>query len=1318
MSDSSVQNAGAEPSADKDLSRKQPKRPGRPPAPQESMIDRIRQLYGAQSRVMLHESPEESGPILSAGPQNEAPSDDSHYQILGLIAKGGVGVVYKARDKNLGREVALKVLRSDRTQVAQVAERLVEEAQVGGQLQHPGIVPVYALGMQKDGRPHFAMKLIKGVTLASLLQERAKPQDDQPRLIAIFEQVCQTMAYCHDHGVIHRDLKPSNIMVGAFGETLIVDWGFGKVISRDSRGKTREVAAEPLHMSIVATLRSGVEGSQSIAGSIMGTPAYMPPEQALGQIDALDERADVFALGALLCEILTGEPPYVGDLSDILIMAAQGKVESAYARLDACGAGQELIDLAKKCLSSLIAERPRNAGVLAARVHDHFAGVEERARLAKVQSAQAAAQEQEEKARLAAKKLDAEKERARAAEERIKAERAKAAAEEHRRAVLWERQRRRRTLLLAAAVLLLLLGGGGSYLVVTGGKRDREEKREAEIAARLGEATDLAGAQRWSEAAAAAEGALPLLGPDGGERRDRVRRLLESWKSRQAELDAAAAQQERDLKVRERLRDLRAAAMGSLEPVAIDAGYAAAFRDYGADVEAGGAGEAGKVLSQSSLRVELAAALDEWANLRRGAEPLRGKDWRVLLTLANQVDSDPRRMRLREERANERMINLVQMASLGDVDSLPLPTVVHLANALLSFGDAPGAVRLLRRARELHPDDIYVHLGLSAALVKLNPPRYGEAARHSRAALALQPGSQGLRRAVALALGNSGDWPAAAAALEAIARGQPEDHWTHEHLADALNHVGDLEGAVAAAQRAVALDPRCAEARRILLDALGARADVAAYLAQCEAATQEFPGEPRLHAHLARAKWRSGDAPGALAAAEEAAKAEPSEPYVCETLAELQLAFGRPAQAVTTMQAAVDAHPGDLVAERGLALATTETAQIVDAEPEFIRRVRFNPADIGAHWGLAGAYRVRGDLQREMQHRRLVAQLSPYDAEAHRALADFLQSRPFRYEEAISAYRRAIELRPETARYHAGLALALARRGDREGARAACLRAQQLDPRDATVQSDCALVLFLSGSAAEAKAAAARAVAAAPEVHGVLQVLGACQSEIGDLDGALETLERAVKLGPECPPARLLLGRARRARGDVEGAAADFQKVVELRPTDYEARVALGGILEVQGEDAAALEAYLSVLNDAPRFTAGYVAAARLYCRAARTALRNKEEALRLAQRGLDLDPNSAPAWGAMALARYRNGDAAGALAACAKALDGAGTLDPEMTADTLLVRAMAEHETQRTSEARASYRKGMQMMKEAGAPPLLERLGAEATALLGEEAK
>ena len=156
---------------------------------------------------------------------------NERFRVVGEIARGGVGIVYKAHDEDLGRSVAMKVLQPEFAGQADVLARFVEEAQIGGQLQHPGIVPVYEMGLARDGLPFFAMKLIRGRTLADVLAERSDPATGRRRVLGIVEQVCQTVAYAHARTVIHRDLKPANVLVGSYGEVQVADWGFAKVLS-------------------------------------------------------------------------------------------------------------------------------------------------------------------------------------------------------------------------------------------------------------------------------------------------------------------------------------------------------------------------------------------------------------------------------------------------------------------------------------------------------------------------------------------------------------------------------------------------------------------------------------------------------------------------------------------------------------------------------------------------------------------------------------------------------------------------------------------------------------------------------------------------------------------------------------------------------------------------------------------------------------------------------------------------------------------------------------------------------------------------------
>ncbi len=326
----------------------------------------------SQPRVMLSEPPgDDLAPVLS---RPDLPVHAGRYQILGEIARGGMGAVLRARDADLGRELALKVLLRPHRDDSHLCNRFVEEAQIGGQLQHPGIVPIYELGAFTDGRPFLAMKLVRGRTLAALLAERPSPTHDLPRFLGIFEQVCQTVAYAHSRRVIHRDLKPSNVMVGSFGEVQVMDWGLAKVLPE---GGVADERKRP-EVEEVRTSRSEGSGAESQAGSVLGTPAYMAPEQARGEVDRIDERADVFGLDAILCEILTGQPPYTGaSRAELKAKAASADLADALARLGACGADEELTRLARDGMAPFLSDRPRDAGAVAPpdnRLHNRSAG--------------------------------------------------------------------------------------------------------------------------------------------------------------------------------------------------------------------------------------------------------------------------------------------------------------------------------------------------------------------------------------------------------------------------------------------------------------------------------------------------------------------------------------------------------------------------------------------------------------------------------------------------------------------------------------------------------------------------------------------------------------------------------------------------------------------------------------------------------------------------------------------------------------------------------------------------------------------------------
>jgi len=225
---------------------------------------------------------------LGSGAAGTAPAGSPAlpgYEVLGELGRGGMGLVLRGRDLHLGRDLAVKLLHEEYQGQPHLIRRFVNEARICGRLQHPGVVPIHALGALPDGRPYFTMKLVEGRTLADLLDERADPAKDRPRLLAGFEQGCQAVAYAHSKGVIHRDLKPENVMVGAFGEVQVMDWGLAKVLERNAEGPSVEGAA--------------AGNGASDADRWLGTLAYMPPEQARGEVGRMDERCDVFSLGAM-----------------------------------------------------------------------------------------------------------------------------------------------------------------------------------------------------------------------------------------------------------------------------------------------------------------------------------------------------------------------------------------------------------------------------------------------------------------------------------------------------------------------------------------------------------------------------------------------------------------------------------------------------------------------------------------------------------------------------------------------------------------------------------------------------------------------------------------------------------------------------------------------------------------------------------------------------------------------------------------------------------------------------------------------------------
>lgn len=880
------------------------------------------------------------------------------YRVLREIARGGMGRVLAALDLALDRDVALKVLLPGTN-----ADRFVREAKITARLPHPGIPPVHALGTLGDGSPFLAMKLIAGQTLADEMKSA-----DRPRLLQAFTQVCQAVGFAHSRGVVHRDLKPANIMVGAFGEVQVMDWGLAKDLTgRAVVDEPRSSSAQTLP-SVGAgpdrTTDYGAAGESSDArtqaGQVLGTPAYMAPEQARGE--ASDARADVFALGGILCAILTGQPPFGGNsIPEVIRRAGAAALAEAHARLDACGADAELVALCRGCLSPRRRDRPADGQAVADRLTAYIEGVQKKLRKAELAEVEAKAKAVE------------------------------------------EAKRRRLTLALAGTVLVAVTVGGGYWLWV----KNEREARQAQVAGDVNDAlnkatalreraksTSRGGAELFAQAREQAQRALALVenGPADAALKEQVRRLQADLDQEEKGRKLIAAVDEARLTQAETLSENRFALERAVPK------FREALLAYGLPPGQGDPAAVAELIRQSpaAVREAIVAALDEWEDTASNpvfelSEPHR--PWlRAVLEAAEPDDAWSRRVRAacQETDTGKRQGALEALAKSADVERLPALALNRLSGRLHPLR----AAELLRRAQRQYPSDFWINHDLGVALGRVTPPEWDEAVRFLTAAVALRPDSPGAHYDLGFALRRKGQMDEAIACYRKAIEIDPKYAAAHVGQGIALHNTGKVQEAIASFRMAIEIDPKDIYAHNNLGFSLHAKGEVDEAITCYRNAIEIDPRYAKAHYNL-----------GCALAAK-----------------------GRVDDAIASFRKATEFDPGDANAQTNLGLGLHRRGRLDEAIACFRKVVELNPKYPNAHDNLSLALLGKGQLDEAIVCLGKAIELNPNDSGAYSNLG-FALDMVGKQKEAIEAWRSAVRLEPSLGNTQYWLGKALVSQG-------------------------------------------------------------------------------------------------------------------------------------------------------------------------------------------------------------------------------------------------------------------------------------------------
>jgi serine/threonine protein kinase/Flp pilus assembly protein TadD len=965
--------------------------------------------------------------------QREALGD---FRLLREVGRGGMGVVYEAMQLSLGRRVALKVLPLAAALDSRQLQRFKNEAQAAAHLQHQHIVPVYAVGCER-GVHYYAMQFIDGLTLAEMIHElrlSAAPQAEPTGPCTPGEDSGDAARPAQTATAAIASLSTEHAAPGPAHLRTVAQWGVQAALALEHAHSLGVVHRDIKPANLMVDGRGNLwitdfglahcqsQAGLTMSGDLIGTLRYMSPEQALAQRVVIDHRTDIYSLGATLYELLTLEPAFGGsDRQELLRQIAFEEPRPLRQLNRAIPAELETIVL--KALEKNPAERYATAEELGDDLERWLN------------------------------------------DEPIRARRPSVVQRLHR----WSR--RHRPVVVTAGVCLLVVGamltGGIGWVLRDEALRGADTERNVNAA--MKEAKSLLARKQLPEALAMARGAETALSNGGGskELHRRVRDLL-------ADLDMVAQLEE--------IRLLQANVdQLDFDTAQTDGEYAGAFGDFGIDVEALGTEEAVALIQARTISVELAAALDAWAGLRRLSSKRDVQNWQRLVAVARLADPDTRRNQLRDALQRQDRQALENLAASPEVTDWPVSTLTLLWQGLHQCSTVEQELALLRKARQRYPSDFWINHDLATAFARAKPTQLAQAIRYFTTAAAIRSQSPGAQVRLGAALAEEGNLDEAIAAFQEAKRLQRDNVLAHYNLGIVLARqkqwnraIAAFQGAIsckpgyalphyqigraqlekrqfdlaiAAYQKAIQYKPDFAAAHYYLGNALVEKRKLDAAIVSYRKAIQHKPDYAEAHYNLGNALRVNGQLDAAIVSFRKAIQHKPDYAPAHHNLGNALRKIGQLDGAIDSFKMAIQHRPDDPLTHQVLGLALFAKGQVNAAIASYREAIRLDPAYAQAHFNLGVALSRQGKSDEAIASYRKAVHHRPTYAQAYFNLGNTLVGKG-QQDGAIGAFQNAIRHRPDFAEAHCGLGLALRSKGEFGDALVSLRRGHELGIRN------------------------------------------------------------------------------------------------------------------------------------------------------------------------------------------------------------------------------------------------------------------------------